>query len=248
MTRSINVLLSIILLSLPTGYLLAQEEIDIVPALQKIESGHIESAELLLNEFKSKSPNDPSVLFLDAVLTKDGTKALEKYSSFIEQYPKNQFADAALYRVFSYYYSLGYYKKASSYSERLKKDFPDSPYIRSIDGSLPSSDSPDIAGTNTTSIQKPDTTNVKPEKSVDAKSYNFTIQAGAFIIAENAKNLCERLNKENYFTEITTREIGGSLLNVVNVGKFETEKDAASVLTMLESKYNLKARVVKLNK
>jgi cell division septation protein DedD len=101
--------------------------------------------------------------------------------------------------------------------------------------------------TNPLLAQIQDTTSMSPEKVTETKNYNFTIQAGAFMNVENAKNLCESLKKEMYFTEITTREIGGSLLNVVNVGKFETEKDAHPVLRILESKYNLKGRIVKLS-
>jgi tetratricopeptide (TPR) repeat protein len=243
MSKSLHVI--ILLTFFSTFKIFAQEEIDIIPALQKIESGHIKSTELLLKDFKSTNPNDPSVLFLDAVMTKDGDQALNKYLAFIEKYPKNKFTDAALFRIFSYYYSLGHYKKAETYFERLKNDFPDSPYIQNVDKSIPLADSSE---TKTELTQASDSISVNPEKTADSKKFYFTIQAGAFMNIENAKNLCENLNKEKYSTEITTREIGGSLLNVVNVGKFQTEKEAEPVLTLLASKYNLKGRIVKLNK
>ncbi len=107
----IYIILFIVFLSL---HVYAQE-VDIVPALQQIENGNIKSAETFLRDLKVKNANDPSVIFLDAVLTKDGEEALKKYSTVLEKYPNSKYADAVLYRIFSYYYSLGYYKKAETY-------------------------------------------------------------------------------------------------------------------------------------
>ncbi|MCL6097915.1 MAG: SPOR domain-containing protein [Bacteroidetes bacterium] len=226
---------------------LLSQQVDIVPALQQIESGNLKKAEAALKELQSKNPNDPSVLFLDAVLTKDGDQAVEKYETILEKFPQFQYADASLYRIFSYYYSLGYYKKAEEYLTRLKKDFPESPYIKSAARNIPDVDEPSVQKSEPLApVTKP-----VPEKTVqqtETKTYGFTIQAGAFLNVDNAKNLCERLNKENYSTEITTKEVGGSILNVVNVGKFISEDDAKPVLSLLEKKYNLKGRVVPINK
>jgi len=228
--------------TLATSTLLAQE-VDIAPALQQIESGNISNASTILLNFKSKNAGDPSVIFLDAMLTKDGDEALRKYSTVLEKFPESKYADASLYRIFSYYYTLGYYKKAETYLDRLKKDFPESPYIKTADRKLPEIEEPIIQ-----TIDKPETQPpIQPEK-VEVKSYNFTIQAGAFLNVENAKKLGEQLKKENYFTEITTKEVGGSILNVVNVGKFVNEEEAKPVLSFLLSKFNLKGRTVSINK
>ncbi|NJD23480.1 MAG: hypothetical protein FIA82_12575 [Melioribacter sp.] len=217
------------------------QEVDIVPALQQIENGNIKSAETILRELKTKNANDPSVIFLDAVLTKDGEEALKKYSAILEKYPDSKYTDAVIYRIFSYYYSLGYYRKAETYLDRLKKDFPESPYIKTADRKIP-----DIEEQQPQPIVT-DSKPVQPEKT-EIKTYNFTIQAGAFLNVDNAKKLCDRLNKENYFTEITTKEIGGSILNVVNVGRFTTEEESKSVLNLLEKRFNLKGRTVSINK
>ena len=237
----------IILLTFLSAALLFGQEVDIVPALQQIESGNMGKAEATLKELQSKNPDDPSVLFLDAVLTKDGDQAVEKYDTILEKFPKFQYADASLYRIFSYYYSLGYYKKAEEYLTRLKKDFPESPYIKSAARNIPDVDEPSAQKSEPLApVTKP--VQEKIVQQTETKTYSFTIQAGAFLNVDNAKNLCERLNKGNYSTEITTKEVGGSILNVVNVGKFISEDDAKPVLSLLEKKYNLKGRVVPINK
>lgn len=220
---------------------LVAQEVDIVPALQQIENGNIKSAETILRDLKTKNANDPSVIFLDAVLTKDGEEALKKYSTVLEKYPECKYADAVIYRIFSYYYSLGYYKKAETYLDRLKKDFPASPYIKTADRKIPDIEEQPSPPVITTS--KP----IQTEKT-ETKTYNFTIQAGAFLNVENAKKLSEQLKRENYFTEITTKDIGGSILNVVNVGRFTSEEESKSVLLLLEKKFNIKGRTVPIHK
>ncbi len=215
------------------------QEIDIAPALRQIESGNIQNATKILQELKSKNTGDPSVIFLDAVLTKDGDEALKKYSTVLEKYPKSKYADAAIYRIFSYYYSLGYYKKAETYLNRLKKDFPESPYLKTADRTLPDDE---------VVSQKQKEEPLKSELPADTKIFNFTIQAGAFLNVENATKLSEQLKKENYFTEITTKEVGGSILNVVNVGRFVNEEETIPVLSFLEKKFTIKGRVVPINK
>jgi tetratricopeptide (TPR) repeat protein len=232
---------NILLLVFLTNQIFAQE-IDITSALKQIENGNIQNASKILMELKSKDMNDPSVIFLDAMLTKDGDEALRKYSTVLEKYPDSKYADASLYRIFSYYYSLGYYKKAESYLNRLKKDFPESQYIKTADRKIPDIEEPSAQTVSEPQIQQP-----AQQKKIEAKEYNFTIQAGAFLNVDNAKKLSDQLKKENYFTEITTKEVGGSILNVVNVGKFTNEEETKPVLNFLENKFNLKGRVVPIN-
>lgn len=211
--------------------LLAQE-LDISSVLRQIESGDIKSAEATLVNLRSNKPNDPSVIFLDAVLTTNGEEALRKYSTVYEKFPKSRYADAALYRIFSYYYSLGYYKRAETYLSKLKKEFPDSPYLKSADRNIPDSE---------------EVVEITPEPKIDPVKYNFTIQAGAFLNLDNAKKLSEQIKSDGYFSAITSKEIGGSILNVVNVGKFLNEEDAKPILKYLVDKFNLLGRVIQVD-
>lgn len=231
----------ILVILLVATSLLFSQEVDIVPALRQIENGNIKSAETILSDLKTKNANDPSVIFLDAVLTKDGDEALKKYSDLLEKYPNCKYADAVIYRIFSYYYALGYYKKAETYLSRLKKEFPESPYIKTADRKIP-----DIEEQPSKPVVTPSET-IQQEKT-EIKTYNFTIQSGAFLNIENAKKLSEQLKRENYFTEITTKDIGGSIFNIVNVGRFTTEEESKSFLVLLEKKFNLKGRIVPINK
>lgn len=204
---------------------------NITEALQQIDAGNIQKAEAILSKLISKYPTEPSVIFLDAVLTKKGDEALKKYFLLYKKYPQTKYADAALYRIFSYYYALGYYKNANNYLNKLKTEYPNSPYIKNALRNIPLEE------------QTKDTTQEKKEIVI----YKYTVQAGAFLNFDNAKNLGEQLNSEGYDTEIITKEIGGSIFNIVNVGKFVNEEDAKPLLGFLEKKYNIKGRTVSIN-
>jgi len=208
------------------------QEIDITDALKQIEFGNIQNAKRTLQELSAQNSSDPSVIFLDAVLTTNGSEAFKKYSIVYEKYPKSNYADASLYRIFSYHYAMGLYKKAETYLSKLKTEYPNSPYIKSADRNIPDE-------TIAENVSEPQT---KP-----AEKFNYTIQAGAFLNADNAKKLCEQFKADGYTCEITTKEIGGSILNVVNIGKFANEEETKSVLDYLSDKYKINGRTVLLN-
>lgn len=132
-----HLLIIVLLFCLP---LLAQER-DIVPALKLIERGDIQAANSILQSYKTDFPDDPSVMFLDGVLTKDGNAAVKIYATVAQRFPNSKYADAALYRIFSYYYSIGYYERARGYMNKLKNDYPNSPYIKMGDRDIPDSES-----------------------------------------------------------------------------------------------------------
>jgi len=226
----------ILLLLFISAFPVLSQELDITSALQSLESGNIQKAESELQNLKIKNPNDPSVIFLDAVITTNGEEAQKKYSIVFEKYPNSKYADAALYRIFSYYYSLGYYKKAEAYLNRLKSNYPNSPYIKSADRNIPDDEE--------------EITTLKPEPKSDlaGSQFKLTIQAGAFLNLENAMKLIEQIKGDGYFTEITSKEIGGSILNIVNIGQFISEEETKSTLDYLQQKFSLKGRIIPINK
>jgi len=197
------------------------QNIDITEALNTIDNGNIQKAESMLLKFKSENPSDPSVLYLDALLTKNGEEALKKYLYLYEKFPNHKFNDAVLFKIFSYYYSIGLYKTASKYLNELKNKFPESSFLNYANRNLPDS--------------------------IPIDNKKFTIQAGAFLLSDNAKRLSEIMKKDGYYTEITSKVVGGSILTVVNCGQFSSEEEANKTLIELEEKYKIKGRIIVLN-
>lgn len=226
-----------------SSFSLFAQEVDIVLHLKQIEEGEIVEAHESLKKLAASNPADPSVKFLYAVLTSNGTDALNKYMDYYKSNPGHKFADAALYRIFSYYFAVGSYKQAEQYLNELKSKFPQSPYIAAADRALPDEE---IMGSNET--EKKDMT-IADNKKVHqgSEDYNFTIQAGAFLNNQNAQSLKNKFEDRGLYSSIFTKEIGGSILNVVVVGKFIKEEDAGEILQMIDKEYNLKGRIIPLN-
>jgi len=209
---------------------------NIVPALKDIEKGDLIGARTKLGTLLGKFPSDPSVNFLDAVLTEDGVEAVNKYTQIFNQHPQNQYADAALYRTFSYYYSLGVYKKADGLLSKLKNEYPNSPYIKAADRTLPSED----IYYKSKEANEPES---KPIREIVAEK-QYSIQAGAFLNKTNAENLKKKFENDKLYSSIFPKEVGGSLLNVVIVGKFSEREEAEKQLETINKKYKLNGRIV----
>lgn len=232
-----------IIFVLLTAFTISAQEVNIVQHLKDIESGNKQNAVSALNDLKKSNPNDPSVIFLDGVLDESGESALSKYENVYRNYPKSNYADAALYRIFSYYYSLGIYNRAKDYLTALESGYPNSPYLKIADRNIPEED----LITETAEITPAPKVTQKPVKIISENTAaKFTVQAGAFLNLDNAKSLKDNLEDDGFPSELSTKEVGGTILNVVTAGKFDTELNAQNLISLLKSKYNLNGRVISI--
>ena len=200
---------------------IAGQGIDISDYLKKIETGKIEEVKEKLPELKTKYPLDPSVLFLEGILTENGKTSVSIFSTVVNTYPQSRYADAAVYRIYSYYYALGMSPESASWLGKLKKNYPSSPYIKIAE---------------------------KNNKISDQKiKYKYTIQAGAFSNKENANALKKQFIDAGYSSEIKDKTVAGTIFQVVYVGKFTTEEEAKNFLQQINSQYNLDGRVISIN-
>ncbi len=215
------------------------QDVNIVPYLQQIENGKADEVRNELIGLKEKYSDDPSVMFLEGVLTENGQKAVVIYQKVVDEYPDSKYADAALYRIYSYYYALGLYEAATEKLNKLITDYPNSPYIKiAKQNQLPVN--PEITQEDDT-----DVTQQKKEDVVGA-DYKFTIQAGAFSKIENAESLQLKFEKSGIFSEIKDKLVAGTTFHVVYVGKFVTENDAESFLKTINDKFELSGRVIQI--
>lgn len=255
----------VVLLILSHVILLAQD-VNIVRYLKDIEAGKADEVRLQLPALQRENPDSPAIKFLEAVLTEEGDIALARYERFYNNYPDNVYADAALYRVFSYYYSLGVYNKAEEYLEKLKDNYPDSPYIRAADRNIPDEMDEDNASTPVSEVEykTPEPKTIvsstpesmekvtvfeeeKEEKSDNGSasvSGKYSVQAGAFISASNAKDLAAKIEKDGYSVSLSTKNVGGSTLNVVMVGSFNSRTEGEVIIDYLQARHKLKGRIV----
>jgi len=237
--HSIKIFVYFSLLFVALSINISAQDLNIVPYLQQIENGKAEEVRNELIGLKEKYPNDPSVMFLEGVLTENGQKAVVIYQKVVNDYPDSKYADAALYRIYSYYYALGLYESATEKLNKLITDYPKSPYIRiAKQNQLPVN--PEI-----TQEDETDTTQQKNED-VKRTNYKFTIQAGAFSNNENAKSLQVKFEKSGIFSEVKDKLVAGTTFHVVYVGKFVNETDAESFLSTINDKFELSGRVIEI--
>ncbi len=221
------------------------QDVNIVQYLKQIEKGEKNKVEEILPKLKKEYPGNPSVMFLEGILTENGQQAVAIYNQIIQKYPRSRYADAALYRVYSYYYAIGMYGTAKEKLEQLQKDYPQSPYIEIAKKNIPEKDN-EISS----SSEEKDSVQVQVEPdtaSVTENGYSYTIQAGAFGVLSNAESLSKSFKNYGYFTKIEDKAVGGTTLHIVYVGRFTNEDDANKMLQLINSKFNLNGRVIKTN-
>ena len=222
-----RIIITVVLIS---SFSLAQR-INIVPQLKKIEAGDLDEVKRDLIELKQNNAADPNVIFLEAVLTEDGEQSQNFYELIYNNFPNSQFADAALFRGFSYYYALGLYKRAEELKERLKKEYPKSPYLKSTDRNFPDVDEMIIVDST-------------PYKLVDKDENQFTVQAGAFSNFNNAEELKKKFLADGLKSKIIPKKVNNLQLHIVTVGSFKTKSDANTFLNVLQKDYSLQGRVI----
>lgn len=213
------------------------QEVNIVPYLKDIENGNVVQAKEALSDLKLKYPDDPSVMFLDGVLKENGQEAIVIYQNIVDSYPKSKYADASLYRIFSYYYALGLYDTAREKLKQLKSNYPESPYIQVADQNLSLLEKTDVRKIES---------KIEESKTVSEENFKWTIQAGAFTNLENASNLMSEFEESGIYTEMVDKVVGGTTFHVVYAGKFVKLEDAESFLQVVNSKYKVNGTIVSI--
>jgi len=210
------------------------QNINIIPQLKKIEAGELDEVLDDLEALKQTNDTHPDVIFLEAIITEDGEKSKNFYKLIYNNFPNSQFADAALFRNFSYFYALGLYKRAEEIKLRLQSEYPKSPYLKNTDREFPDVDEMLIVDST-------------PYKIGSQTEFKYTVQAGAFSNFNNAEDLKNKFITNGLTSKISPKNVNNIQLHIVTVGNFSTHSDADDFLIDLNRNYDLKGRVVKLH-
>ena len=208
-------------------------EPDIRHRLEMIEKGQAEAVRAELPSLMTNYQNNPGVMYLQAVLTTDGAEAAKLYQNIVDNFPKSEWGDDALYKLYQYYYSIGLYKTADQKLTQLKEEYPYSAYAAEKDS---------VVEEKQAVKDKPAV--VKPKETVQKFATNFTVQVGAFSTLQNAGELKAKFEKEGYQSNIFTIVSNGKKLYKVWVGEFQTYDEAKKFNAQIKSKFNLTSIVV----
>jgi len=234
---------SVLFLSIIISVSFAQET-DINTQLKNIEEGKYELASEELGKLKAKFPDDPSVIYLDAVLTPDAKEAVTKYKLVADKHPESKYADAANFQVYSYYYAVGNYTLAKKQLEKLKTNYPNSFYLKKIENKTADNNASDLT------YNKP--FDAKEKKESEKQSgingkIEFTVQTGAFLVQGNAAKLMKSLKGKGFKAEIIEKKVGGSNFFVVNAGRCKSRDEAEDLLINIRKALKIEGRIVNLN-
>lgn len=206
---------------------------DIQRRLELIEKGQGEAVKAELPTLMTMFQNHPGVLYLQAVLTTDGTEAAKVYQTIVDNFPKSEWADDALFKLYQYYYSIGLYKTADQKMEQLKRDFPYSTYA---------ADQPVVEEPKVVPQEAPAVV-TRPGKT-EKYSTVYTVQAGTFSVLQNAEELKARFERDGYTSTIFTIVNNGRKFHKVWVGEFQKQDEARRFSAEIGKKYNLQTIVV----
>jgi tetratricopeptide (TPR) repeat protein len=197
--------------------------------LEMIRNGQADKVKAELPSLLTKYQNHPGVLYLQGVLTSDGSEAVKIFQSVVDNFPRSEWADDALYKTYQYYYSIGLYKTATQKYDQLKQVYPSSPYLALGELSLANREGEAVE---------------KPGSAQDADNGTFAVQVGAFSTAENANKQKRFFHNVGYPVEILNKVKRGKSFYLVWIGNFKSNDEARKFGTELKRKYKIDTIVV----
>jgi tetratricopeptide (TPR) repeat protein len=209
-------------------------EPDILKRLELIEKGQADVVKAELSTLMTNFQNHPGVLYLQGVLTTDGNDASKIYQSIVDNFPRSEWADDALYKLYQYYYSIGLYKTADQKLEQLKREYPFSTYATDQK----------VAEEPKTPPPAEPPTPVSRQARTEKPAVVYTVQAGTFSVLQNAEELKSRFERDGYVSHIFTIVNKGKKLHKVWVGDFSKQEEARRFSADIKKKYHLETIVV----
>ncbi len=246
MRQTIWVLMMLTLLAIDSSF---SQQLNVESYLSLIESGKAEEVSAELPSLLSQYPNNSGVLYLQAVLTKDGAEAVRLYQEIVDKYPSGEWADDALYKVYKFYSAIGLNRTAEIKLSQLQTRYPTSRYL----SELTSEASVDTRGRveSSTATEPPSTDNsiskrpAETPKPVEPKpSANFTLQVGVYSTMGNAAKQKQFFEYQNYGAEIVSKMKGDRELFVVYVGGYATAEEAKTRGDEIKQSFNIDYIVV----
>ncbi len=230
---------------------------DINKYLERIESGHSDEVRTELPSLLSTYPNNPGVLYLQGVLTPDGTEAVRIYQSIVDNFPKSEWADDALYKVYQFYYAIGLYRTAELKLNQLKTDYPQSKYVASValhdvktlpdetqkSDSVQAERAPAPAVASMPNAEKPAVE--EREAALDETPRGqYALQVGAYSQQVNAEKQKLFFEDLGFSVDVLNKVKDSRSLFVVLVGEYRSVDEAKVKGAEIKKKYNINSMVV----
>jgi len=218
---------------------------EIRSAIEKIDAGATDSVRAILPDLVAKYQNNPGIMYIQGRLATDGIEAVKFYQGIVDNFPKSEWADDALYRIYQYYYSLGLYRTADLKMQQLKKDYPSSQYLTGkVEAKLPQQEEAPVKLPQK-EIVPPDTRQTtQPAPIPTPVSQPYVVQVGAFSTAAKAEKQKSFFEDRGYPVEVTNKIRAGKSFYLVWVGNFKNVEEARAVVQEIKKKYKIDSMIV----
>lgn len=222
---------------------LAAQDADVQRYVAMVNNGEVEEVRKEIPALLERYPNNPGVLYVQALVTKEGAEAARMYQSIVDNFPRSAYADAALYRVYQFYYSLGLYRTAELKMNQLKAEYPTSRYLKGTARetvALPEETPPAVRDSSAAAPMVRET----PPAPAAVATASFALQVGAYGTQVNAEKQRKFFTDLGYPVDVLTKVRDTKTLFVVLVGSYGSYEQAKAQGTEIRKKYSVESMVV----
>ena len=239
--------------------LLHSQNVDLYISL--INEGKSKGVLESLPELISKYPNDPGVLYLNALLNKDGESAVDLYKNIIKNYSESKYASNAAMKLGEYFYARGLYTQSANLLKNIPAKYPrfnemqrltdlminsfnaigeadSAKYYGLIIKSMFPAINADV-GESSDKLSK-----VFEFKKKKSKTGPYVVQIGAFSSKENAKRLKLQVSQLGHDVSINKVDSNGKIFFTVRVNSYKSKIKAEKIGKDIKSKLGVNYRVL----
>lgn len=196
-----------------------------------VAEGHAEDVRRELPSLLAAYPNDPGVLFLSAILERDGNKALETYHRIVRQYPHSEWADDSQWRIVQYYALLRDTLAARQALGEYQQRFPLSEFLIHAQNLVQST-----VGLEQTSPQRAAAPASSPQRGEPTESQQrYTLQIGAYSTKEVADQEAAKYRAQRLRIEVIEK---APSLFAVTIGDYSSRAAAEKARPLVEQQCN----------
>jgi cell division septation protein DedD len=180
----------------------------------------------LLQEY----PNDPGVLFLSAILERDGARALETYQRIVREFPSSEWADDSQWRIVQYYALLRDTAAARAALAEYQQRFPLSEFLVHAQNLVQTT-----VGVEQPSPERAPTSTASTTGNVRSDSERYTLQIGAYSTKEVAEQEAARYRAQRLRVEVIEK---APSLFAVTIGDYSSRAAAEKARPLVEQQCN----------
>ena len=232
--------------------------------LSLIEEGKIEGVKENLPELISKYPNNPSVLYLKALLIQDGNSAIKLYKDLLKKYPNSKYAPNSAMKISEYFYARGLYTQAATLLKNIPIKYPRFADIQRVTNLMVNSfnaigeaDSaryyaliinsmfPNVdTGIDILSDKDKPLSQIFDFNKKRSDLGPYVVQVGAFGNEKNAKRLKLQVSQLGHDVSINKVDSNGKRLYAVRVNRYKSKKQANEIGKKIKTKLGVEYRVL----